>query len=181
MQRIATLDIKDAPTASQVMLTAAKEKIGMLPNLFKTLAHSPAALQSYLAQSEALAGGVLPPALREQLAVVTAGTNHCDYCASAHTLMGKGAGISATELAANLIGDSGDAKVQAALNFAKTIINGRGQLSDADLAAVRAAGFGDAEIVEIIAHVGMNIFTNYFNHIAATVIDFPLVQTAVAA
>ncbi|HEY4037700.1 MAG TPA: carboxymuconolactone decarboxylase family protein, partial [Burkholderiaceae bacterium] len=115
--------------------------------------------------------------LREQIALVTAGANQCDYCASAHTLMGKGAGVEAKEATANLQGQSSNAKTQAALTFAKTIIDQKGRVTANQLQAVRTAGFGEAEIVEIIAHVSMNIFTNYFNHIAETVIDFPVVST----
>ncbi|MDY7577896.1 carboxymuconolactone decarboxylase family protein [Herbaspirillum sp. RTI4] len=178
MQRISALDVSAAPDASKPMLNAVQGKLGMVPNLFKTLAHSPAVLQFYLKQSEALSGGVLPAPLREQLALVAAGKNACDYCASAHTLMGKGAGLKADEMAHNLRGRASDAKVQAALDFAKAIIADRGHVTDQQVQAVRDAGYSEAEVVEIIAHVGMNMFTNYFNHIAATVVDFPLVSTA---
>ena len=177
MQRIEALSPANAPAASKVMLDAVQKKIGMVPNLFKTFAHSPAVLGAYLKQTEELSGGVLPAPLREQLAVAIAGQNHCSYCASAHTLMGKGAGVAVEELTHNLKGESGDAKTQAAINFAKVLLNHRGQIGEADFAAVRAAGFGDAEIVEIIGHVGVNIFTNYFNNAVGTVIDFPLVST----
>jgi len=179
MQRISALVPSNTPVASQAMLDAVKIKIGMVPNLFKTIAHSPAALQFYLQQMEALAGGVLSAPLREQLALTSAGENACDYCASAHTLMGKGAGVPEKELSENLRGRSDDAKTRAALTFARAIIAGRGQISDMQIEAVRAAGFTDAELVEIIAHVGMNIFTNYFNLVAQTVVDFPLVRTEV--
>jgi AhpD family alkylhydroperoxidase len=108
--------------------------------------------------------------------LVTAGENECNYCASAHTLMGKGAGVAPAELAANLRGTSGNAKTQAALNFAKVIVAERGRVADADLAEVRAAGYSEAEITEIVATVAANIFTNYFNHIADTEVDFPLVN-----
>jgi len=97
MQRIPALAATAAPAASQPMLEAVRKKLGMVPNLFKTFAHSPAVLQYYLAGSEALAHGGLPAGLREQIALVAAGANECDYCASAHTLMGKGAGLSAAE------------------------------------------------------------------------------------
>ncbi len=176
MQRIPALTTDAAPAASQPMLEAVRKKLGMVPNLFKTFAHSPAVLQYYLGGSEALSHGKLPAALREQIALVTAGANRCDYCASGHTLMGKGAGLNAAELADNLRGRSSDAKTQAALDFAAAIVSARGQISDAELQAVRAAGYGDAEVVEIVAHVAANIFTNYFNHIAGTVIDFPVVR-----
>jgi len=177
MQRIQSLDPNLAPAASKAQLDAVKKQIGMVPNIFKTIAHSPAALQFALGQSAALAAGVLSTALREQIALVAAGSNACDYCASAHTLMGKGAGLSADEMARNLTGIASDAKTQAALAFAKTIVEERGQVSDEQLKVVRLAGFTDAEIVEIIANVAANIFTNYFNHIAGTVIDFPRVSS----
>jgi uncharacterized peroxidase-related enzyme len=178
MQRIPALATTAAPALSQPMLEAVGKKLGMVPNLFKTFAHSPAVLQYYLAGSEALGTGTLTAALREQIALVTAGANQCDYCASAHTLMGKGAGLADAEMADNLRGRSGNGKTQAALDFAAAIVTERGRVSDAQLAAVRAAGHGDAEVVEIVAVVAANIFTNYFNHIAGTVIDFPVVKSA---
>jgi uncharacterized peroxidase-related enzyme len=181
MQRIPALTTAAAPTASQPMLEAVHKKLGMVPNLIKTFAHSPAVLKYYLAGSEALGGGALPAALREQIALVTAGANGCDYCASAHTLMGKGAGLTAAEMADNLRGHSGHAKTQAALDFAAAVVAARGRVSDAQLQAVRAAGYADDEVVEIVANVVANIFTNYFNHVAGTVIDFPVVKTTESA
>lgn len=159
------------------LFAAIKGQLGMVPNIFKAFAHSPAVLEAYLQQSGTLATGALSAQLREQIAVVTAGTNACDYCASAHTLLGKNAGVSTDELAKNLRGESADSKTQAALTFAKEIVEKQGRVTETTLTAVRNAGFSEAEIVEIIAHVGMNIFTNYFNHIAGTQVDFPLVST----
>ena len=181
MSRITALSTANAPSASQPMLQAVQKKLGMVPNLFKTFAHSPAVLNYYLAGSEALAAAALPAALREQLALVTAGANECDYCASAHTLMGKGAGLAAGEMAKNLRGQSDNGKAKAALDFAAVIVQERGRVSDAQLQAVRAAGYSDAEVVEIVAVVAANIFTNYFNHIAGTDIDFPIVRSAESA
>jgi uncharacterized peroxidase-related enzyme len=178
MTRIQALDISAAPAAAQPMLEAVKKKLGMAPNLFKTFAHSPAVLQYYLNGSEALAGGSLSAAQREQIALATAGANNCDYCASAHTMLGKGAGVAATELASNLQGHSSDAKTQAALSFASAIVQERGRVSDAQLQAVRNAGYSESDVVEIVANVAANIFTNYFNHIAGTVIDFPMVSAS---
>jgi uncharacterized peroxidase-related enzyme len=178
MQRIVALNLSNTPTASQAMLDAVQKKLGMVPNLFKTIAHSPAALQFYLQQGEALSAGSLPAPLREQIALVTAGTNGCDYCASAHTVMGKGVGLNADEITKNLSGRASDTKTQAALDFTKAIVQARGQVTDAQIEAVRSAGFGDADIVEMVAHVAANVFTNYFNLIARTVVDFPLVSTA---
>lgn len=178
MSRIEALEPAAAGAQAKAMLEGVHKQFGALPNLFKVLAHSPAALQFYVGQIEALSSGVLDRQLREQLAVVTAGANHCDYCASAHTLMGKGAGLSPTELAQNLHGRSANPRTAAALQLARAMLEHRGEVSDEDLKAARAAGFSEAELVEIAAHVGMNIFTNYFNRLAQTKVDFPLVSTS---
>lgn len=167
-----------APDAkAQEQLDGAKKALGMVPNLFTTLAHSPAALDYYMSGVGALGKTKISGALREQLALVTAGANACDYCASAHTALGGMQKIDASELTKNLNGTSSDAKTQAALTFARKIVDLRGHVADSDVQAVRAAGYNDAEIVEIVAVVSQNIFTNYFNHIAGTEIDFPKVST----
>lgn len=174
--RIAPLSEDDAPVGARETLRRTREAIGMVPNLHRTLAHAPAALSAYVAMNQALAGGVLSPALRERLAVSIAARNGCQYCASAHTLLGKGAGLDADELAANLRGESRDARAQAGLRFAHGVLESRGAVSDADLAAVREAGYSEPEIVEIVAHVALNNFTNTFNVLARTEIDFPVVE-----
>lgn len=128
--------------------------------------------------SQALGKGSLPGKLREQIALTVAGANTCDYCASAHTAIGGQLGIGSPELEANLSGVSTDPKTQAALTFAKTVVEREGFVADEDLAAARAAGYSEGEVVEIFASVVVNIFTNYFNHIAQAEIDFPVVSTA---
>jgi uncharacterized peroxidase-related enzyme len=178
MTRIKPVDPSKAQGKTRELLEAVKKQVGTVPNIFKGFAHSPAALEFYLAQSQALAGGVLDSKLREQIAVAMAGVNGCDYCASAHTFFGKKAGVSAAELADNLDGRSTDEKTGAALRFVSAIVEARGQVEDDDLRHVRGAGFSEAEIVEMIAHVGVNLFTNYFNNVAHTEVDFPLVNTA---
>jgi uncharacterized peroxidase-related enzyme len=178
MQRIRALDLPSAPAASQPLLKTVQDKLSVTPNLFKTLAHSPAGLQAYLQQSQALSTGTLSAQLREQIALTTAGANGCDYCASAHALIGKGVGIAADEVAKNLSGVATDTGTQAVLSFVRAVIDKRGHVADAQLNAVREAGYGDAEIVEIVANVAMNIFTNYFNHVAGTEVDFPFVSAA---
>ena len=181
MTRINPLSIETASPASSEILSAIKGKIGMVPNLYASMAHSPAALSAALAFGEAMGQSSLSSALKEQLALVIAGTNNCDYCASAHTMIGKGAGVSEEELAANLSGQSSDPKTQAFLTLAKSIVVDRGILSEGDLEAARSAGINEAEIVEVVATVAINTFTNYFNHIAQTEIDFPLVETQAQA
>lgn len=177
MTRIKPVDPSQAQGKSRKLLESIKKQMGTVPNIFKGFAHSPAALEFYLSQSQALAGGVLDSKLREQIAVAMAGANGCDYCASAHTFLGKKAGVSAAELADNLDGRSADEKTDAALRFVSAVVKARGQVDDEELQRVRAAGFSEAEIVEMIAHVGINLFTNYFNNVANTEVDFPRVDT----
>ena len=178
MTRIKPVEPSRARGKSRELLEVVKKQMGSVPNIFKGFANSPAVLKFYLAQNKALAEGDLDPKLREQIAVTMAGINQCDYCASAHTFLGKKAGVSPSELAANLDGQSEDVKTGAALRFARTVADTRGRVEDKDLKRVRDAGFSEGEIVEIIAHVGVNLFTNFFNNVARTEVDFPRVDTA---
>ncbi len=160
------------------MYDAVQKQIKMVPNLFKVFGNSPKVLEGYLALSGALAHDSLPAKLRELLAITVAEENRCDYCLSAHTTMGKAAGLSDTDTQAAQTGKSSDAKYQAALTFARAVVEKHGQVSDSDIQSVRSAGYNDAQIVEIIAHVSLNILTNYTNNIAKTVIDFPVAHFA---
>lgn len=167
---------KNPDEKSQELLAGVKKMLGSTPNLFTTLAHSSAALGYYVNGVAALSSTKIPGSLREQLALTVAGENSCDYCASAHTTLGKMQKVSESELQQNLHGKSADKKTQAALTFAAQIVELRGQVDDSSVTAIRNAGYSDTEIVEIVAVVTQNIFTNYFNHIAETEIDFPLVS-----
>lgn len=178
--RIAPLSDDQVPAAARPVLERTRSAVGRVPNLHRTLAHAPAALRAYHETASALAGGVLAPRLREQIAVAAAATNGCAYCASAHTAIGKGLGLEAAELSRNLTGTSSDPRAAAALDFVRALIDTRGAVDDEQLAAVRDAGFSDAEIVEIVAHVGLNAFTNTFNVLARTEIDFPRVELGAA-
>jgi uncharacterized peroxidase-related enzyme len=178
MTRINAIEPSVAEKKSAELLASVKRQLGATPNLFKVLAHSPAALDFYTSQTRALAGGSLDPKLREQIALTVAGVNQCDYCASAHTFLGKKAGIPEHDLTDNLTGYATDDKTNVALRFAKTVVENRGRIDDHALQTIRDAGFSEANIVEIIAHIGMNLFTNYLNHIAGTDIDFPKVETS---
>lgn len=152
-----------------------QKRLGMVPNMMRTIAHSPQALEGYLGLSGALSRGVLPAQMQEQIALAVAEVNACDYCLSAHSALGRGAGLSDDQLEASRAGQASDPKASAALQFARAVVERRGGVTDSDLARVRAAGFADAEVVEIIAHVALNVFTNYFNRTAQTEIDFPKV------
>jgi len=180
MQNIPQLDTTSAPAKTQDLLNAVKKQMGGVPNIIATMAQSSAALGGYLGLAGALAAGSLSSAHREQISLAVAGANACDYCASVHTVLGKGTGLSSDEMAKNLYGKSSDAKTGALLTFAREFVRLRGRTSDAQLAALSAAGFDHEAVVEIVANIALNIFTNYFNHISGTEIDFPLVNSQIA-
>jgi uncharacterized peroxidase-related enzyme len=183
MSRIHTVpDIASAPEAAKPLLEAVKKQFGVVPNLFRVVANSPAALEGYLGLNGALAKGKLDAKTRERIALAVAEFNACGYCLSAHAYLGKKlARLDDAEIAANRNGASNDPKADAAVGFAVKVVEARGHVSDADLAAVKAAGFDDAEIVEIVLHVALNTLTNYVNEVARTVIDFPIVALRAAA
>lgn len=180
MSRLQAIDPAAAEGKTKTLFDGVEKKLGLVPNLLRTLGASPAALEAYLAFSQALSGAGLDAKAREAIALTVAGENACDYCASAHTAIGGSLGIGAGELADNLRGRSGDAKLAAALDFAAAVTSKRGLVSDADLAALREAGYDDAAAVEIVTTVALNLLTNYVNHVAQTEIDFPKVDAAAA-
>jgi len=182
MTRITTpATIADAPAASQPLLEAVKTQIGMVPNLFRVVANSPAALEGYLGLSGALGKGTLAAATRERIALAVAEINGCGYCLSAHSYMGKNlAKLDEAEILANRHGHSSDVKADAAVQFAVQVTNARGHVSDDDVRAVKLAGYDDAQVVEIVLHVALNTWTNYINSVAETVIDFPVAKALAA-
>jgi uncharacterized peroxidase-related enzyme len=174
--------ISDAPTAAQPMLEAVQRQFGVVPNLFRLVANSPAALQGYLALSDALAKGALPAATRSRIALAVAEINGCSYCLSAHTHLGRTlAKLDDGEMSQNRRGRSNDTKADAALRFAVKVARERGDVGDDDVRAVKAAGYDDAQVVEIVLHVALNTWTNYLNQVAQTEIDFPQVTASQAA
>ena len=179
MPRIATpASIEAAPQTAQPLLQAVKKQLGVVPNMFRAISNSPAALEGYLGLNGALAKGTLEPATRERIALAIAEVNGCDYCASAHTYLGKNLSkLSDAEISANRDGGSTDAKADAAVRFAVKLAQLRGHPSDADLEAVKDAGYSDAQVIEIVLHVALNTLTNYVNETVKTEIDFPAVAT----
>jgi len=181
MSRIAIPARADAPSASQPLLDAVEAKLGAVPNLFRLVSLSPAALEGFLGFNAAL-GRVLNLATRERIALAVAQANDCDYCLAAHSYLGLNlAKLDPDEIDLNRQGRSGDGQAGPAVAFAVKAMVAHGQVSDADLAAVRAAGYADAQIVEIVALVAENVFTNFLNKVAQTEIDFPAVPAYAAA
>lgn len=182
MSSLSIPSVDTAPTASRPLLAAVHKQLGMVPNLMKVVAHSPAALEGYLALNGALAKGKLDVKLRESIALVVAEYNACDYCLSAHSYLGRNvAHLSDADLAAAREGRSADPRHDAALQFAHRVAATRGRVTTAETAALRQADFDEAEVVEVVATVALNVLTNYINNVAHTEIDFPRVTAEPAA
>lgn len=176
MSRIAPLNPETATGEAADLFGAVKSKFGMVPNLLKTVGHEPSVLKGYLDFSGALGGASFDANTREAIALTVAGANGCDYCASAHTAASKMMKVDQDEITRRLGGTSDDAKLNTLLNFARQVVETRGFVEDADLQAVRDTGYTDAQVVELVGNVVVNIFTNYINHVADTEIDFPKVS-----
>jgi len=171
--RIRPVDARESDAETVDLLRSVKKKMGIVPNLISTMANSPAVARAYLGFSQALAGGKLPTRMREQIALVVGEANSCDYCLAAHTQLAKGAGLTDAEACDARQATSQDPKERVALDFAGRVVRERGMVADADIERLREAGYTEGEISEVLANVALNLFTNYFNHVAGTDIDFP--------
>jgi uncharacterized peroxidase-related enzyme len=174
--RIVPVDSAVANEPTQQLFSAVKARMGKLPNMMKTMAHSPALLEGYLAFSGALNKGVLPEIVRQQIALFVSQENGCEYCLSAHTLIGRHAGLSREQVFLARQGQAQDPKQQAVLNLVQNILDWRGDISNEQFAAARVAGLTDAEIAEVVGHVALTTLTNYFNQLTQPDVDFPRVS-----
>jgi uncharacterized peroxidase-related enzyme len=177
MSRIQSVNPANATGKAKDLLDAVQSKLGLVPNMTKAMASSPSVLDGYLALSGSLSKGSLSAKTREQIALTVAETNECGYCLAAHSAIGKMVGLSDEQILDSRRGTAVDAKSEAIIRFARQVVEAQGHVSDEDLTKVRAAGIDDGGIAEIVANVALNIFTNYFNHVAETEIDFPKVET----
>ena len=175
MSRLPLVDPSQAQGKAHELFEAVKAKMGRVPNMMKAMANSPAVLEGYLALSGALGAGSLDPKVRERISIELAEANGCNYCLAAHTLLGKLAGLDEAERHAARLGESSDPKADAALKFARTVLDRRGDVGEEDVARLKGAGYGDGEVAEILALVALNVLTNYFNVAVETPIDFPAV------
>jgi uncharacterized peroxidase-related enzyme len=181
MLRVNLVDPATATGAAKPVLDEIKGAFGTVPNMFRAVANSPAALKDMWGAFGALGAGKIGAKLGEKIAVAIADRDSCAYCLAAHTVLEKKAGASADEMAQAQDGHSSDPKTAAALAFALKLVEDRGQVTDADVRALRAQGFDDGEIVEIIAHVALNLFTNYVNVALDVPVDFPSIKFRRAA
>lgn len=173
MPRINVVDPKSATGETKELLDAVQRRLGTVPNFMRALANSPAALSAFLGLYGPLGRAAIDKATQERIALVVAEENACEYCISAHTAIGRGAGLTNEEMLLNRRGESRDAKASAAVAFAKALNEHRGEVTTGEFDAVRAAGFSDGEIVEIVTLVALNVFTNVLGKSTLINIDFP--------
>lgn len=173
MSKVQPVTVEDAKGEVKEIYQSLQKSMGKVVNIFQTMGNSPAVLKGFLAFSEAANHTSLSAKLREEIALLIGQINHCEYCLAAHSAIGKMKGLSDEEIIKARQGETSDPKEQAILKFAKQIVESRGNISNKELASLKAAGVNDTELVEIIFVVMLNMYTNYFNHITDPVIDFP--------
>jgi uncharacterized peroxidase-related enzyme len=180
MNRLKKVNPERATGKTRELLDGIQKNLGMVPNIFRLMANSPAVLEAYLNFSGALATGALDAKLRERLALTVSQSNGCDYCLAAHTAIGRLTGLTDEEIEDSRRGASPDRRADAVLRFARKVLVLRGRVSDADVNQLRAAGLTDGEIAEVVAGIVLTVFTNYFNLVADTEVDFPVPEPLAA-
>ncbi|MBL9000813.1 MAG: carboxymuconolactone decarboxylase family protein [Phycisphaerae bacterium] len=171
MPRLSVVDPASAPAPAKAIFDGPLK--GKHFNIFKGMANSPAALEAYLALAGALNKSSLTAAQREVIALTLAEANGCDYCAAAHTHFGTAAGLTKEQTIEARRGRMQDPTLHALAAFTLALKEKQGHVTDADLAAFRAAGFNDGHIAEAVAVYTLNLYTNFFNHVNQTVVDLP--------
>jgi len=175
MPRLRPIDPDSATGLTKEMLGQIRDEMGMVPNLFLTMAHSPAVLEGFVALRNAVENSMLTPKLREEIALAVSEANASEYCICGHTAMGKRLGLTDEQMIEARRGHSSDSKEEAALSFAEALLDRQGAITDDDLIRVREAGYGDREIAEIVACVALYMFGDYFSQATQTELDFPRV------
>jgi uncharacterized peroxidase-related enzyme len=181
MSHIQPIERSQADASIGGTLDAIKSKLGKVPNLFLTMAQAPVALNAYVQLADVAGHGKLNAKQREQIALAVGDANGCDYCLAAHSAIGKMVGLNPAQIAAARNAHSESARDAALLKLARSIVDNRGNVPTAELDAFKAAGFSDGDILEVLVNVVLNIYTNYTNHIARTVVDFPAAESRQAA
>lgn len=181
MSRISPIDSATARPEARALLDAVQAQLGGTPNFIRVLANAPKALEGFLGLYGAAGAFTLDKATQERIALAVAEGNACEYCVSAHTAIGRHAGLSNEEMLLNRRGSAGGPHSAAAVALARALNDNVGDITDQQFAAARAAGLGDAEVMEIIALVALNIFTNLIGKATQVDIDFPRVSLLHAA
>lgn len=173
MSRLKKVPVEVAEGKTAELYTAIKSSLGGVPNLFQTLGNNPRALEIFLGIGGGLKGGLLSAAEQGSIALTVAQSNGCDYCLAAHTVIGGMLKLSPEEMAANRKGTSTNKKTQSLIELTRQIVGEKGRVSDEAISSFRSAGYSDAHVSEVLLVVVQNIFTNYFNNLNKTEIDFP--------
>lgn len=181
MSRITVIENDIANPEQKELLDVIQSQLGMVPNFLKVFANSPVALRAFLGLHGIASEGSLEAPTRERIALALAQQNACDYCVSAHTALGRKAGLNGAEMEANRAGTSQDSKAAAAVKFAKALAEHNGQVTTAEILEVRNAGYSESDIVEIITHVGLNVLSNIIGKASQVEIDFPKVELKLAS
>lgn len=184
MSRVTIVDPKSTTGEVRVLLDTVQQQLGATPNFIRVLANSPKALEGFLGLYGALGASSLDKAMQERIALAVAEGNACAYCVSAHTAIGRHAGLTNEEMTLNRQGSASEARAAAIVSFARALNENLGQVTPGQFAAARTAGLSDAEIVEVIAAVALNVFTNILGKATQVEIDFPkvtLLDASVAA
>ncbi|MBW3598830.1 MAG: carboxymuconolactone decarboxylase family protein [Planctomycetes bacterium] len=173
MPRLNVVEPSEAQGKTKEIFADLEKSKGKVFNIFKGMGNSPAALKAYLAMAGALGEGELAPEDREAVYLGVSQSNGCNYCVAAHTVIAKKAGMTDDQIKAIRKLDPLSEKHQALLNFVKRVMETKGFVNDADVAAVRSAGYTDGQIAESIAFIALATYSNYFNHVFDTPLDFP--------
>lgn len=181
MNRINVVSNEGASAEQKALFEAIHAQLGMVPNFLRVIGNSTVALKAFLGLYGVAGAGSLDALTRERIALAIAEQNACQYCVSAHTAIGSNTGLSGDEMQANRAGTSQDAKAAAAVKFANALAEHKGGVSQAEISEVRQAGYSDADIAEIIMHVGLNLITNIVGKASQLEIDFPKVELNRAA
>ena len=181
MKRIEAISPESAPDAAKATMEMVSKKLGRVPNMYQVMANSPAVLEAYVKFNGALSGGTLGSKMAELIALATAESNACSYCLSAHSFFGSRVGLSQEQMLDGRTFYSQDEKVNAGLLFAKKMLEAPKEISSEDIEPLRNAGYSDGDILEIVANVVRNIFTNYINIISETEVDWPVIVKSLNA
>ncbi|MFE6922705.1 carboxymuconolactone decarboxylase family protein [Nocardia sp. NPDC057663] len=172
---LVTPDTADAEQGE--LLAEVQRQLGRVPNLYAAMANSPATLRGYLRLRDALTAGKLGAKTREQLALLIASENGCEYCVSAHTMRAAKMGFTPEAITATRAARAESPHAEAVLRFAREVLRTGGRVRDEQLTEARNSGVGDGELAEAVGHVALNVLSNYFNHVARPELDFPLVPS----
>lgn len=174
MSRIPSVDPKTVKNPeTKTFFDTLQRQMGRLPNMFTTLGNSPAALKAYMSLTHAVNETSLSPQLRQMIALTVGQVNGCEYCLAAHSALAKMLKVPDNDIMMARRGEAMDPKTKAVLHFCKEVVEKRGKISQAEFNQLKQAGVTDQEIPEIMATIAESIFTNYFNSVVDTTVDFP--------